>query len=93
MGRQVLLEDVADPLEVFWVSDIDLEDNFFIPLFATDSVDLLCMCDQCIQVMEYFEGLRMWLTDVSTGMTDHARRAGNKQMGSRGGWPQGGSRK
>src|SRR4029077_2796533 len=91
MGRQLLLEDTADRREVFWVSNINLEEGLPIPLSASDSVALLSLCDQCVQVVEYFQGLFMRLADVLTHMTDHARRAGNEQVGPGDGWPQGGS--
>src|SRR4249920_3918177 len=92
MGRQLLLEDVADSREVFWVSNINLEEGLPIPLSAGDSVELLGLCDQCIQVVDYFQSLSMRLADVQTHMTDHARRARDEQVGPGGGWPQGCSR-
>ena len=49
MGRQLLLENVADRREVFWVSNINLEEGLPIPLSASDSVELLSMCDQAFR--------------------------------------------
>ena len=92
MGRQLLLENVADRREVFWVSYINLEEGLPTPLSASDSVELLRLCNQCIQVVDDFQGLFMWIADVLTHMTDHARRAGDEQVGPGDGWLQGGSR-
>ena len=50
------------------------------------------MCDQRIQVVDDFQSLFMRFADVDTHMTDHARRAGDEQVGPGDGGPQGGSR-
>ena len=77
---------------MFRVSNINLEEGLPTPLPASDSVALLSMRDQCIQVVEYFQGLLIRLADMYTRMTDYARRAGDEQVGLGEGWPQGGSR-
>jgi hypothetical protein len=81
MRRQPLIKNVVNRREVFRVSDIDLEAGLPVPLPASDSVVLLSMRDQCIQVVDDFQGLFMRLADVLTPMTDHTRRAGDEQMG------------
>ena len=80
MGRQLLLEDVANRREVFGVSNIDLEDGLPTPLSASDSVELLSLCDQRSQVVDNFQSLFTWIADVGTHMTDYARRTGDEQL-------------
>jgi len=77
---QVLVEDAADLREVFRVPNIDLEEGLPTPLCASNSVELLGMGHQGIQVVKDFQRLLVRLADVLTHMTDHARRAGNEQV-------------
>src|ERR1044072_12863 len=82
MGGQLFLENVADHRNVFWVSNINLEEGLPIPLSASHSVELLSMCEQGIEVLHDFEGLFRRIADVYTHMTDHARRTGDEQVRS-----------
>jgi hypothetical protein len=54
MDRLLLLEDVADRRDVFWVPKIHLQEGRPRPLSASDSMELLSMSDQGIQIVEYF---------------------------------------
>ena len=89
MGWQLLLKNVADHRNVFWVSDINFEEGLSIPLSASNSVELLSMCEQGIEVMHDFQGLFMRIADVYAHMTDHARRTGDEQVGPGDGWTEG----
>ena len=80
MGRQLFPEDVADRREVFGVSNINLEEGLPTPLPARNSVELLSLCDQCVQVVEDFQSLFTRIADVGTHMTNHARRTGDEQL-------------
>jgi hypothetical protein len=78
MRRQLPLEDVADRREVFWVSNIDLKEGLPIPLSASDSVELLGMYEQGIEVVNDLQRLFIRFADVYTHMTDHTRRTGDE---------------
>src|ERR1051325_10361123 len=92
MGGELFLENVADHRNVFWVSNINLEEGLPIPLSASHSVELLSMCEQGIEVLHDFEGLFRRIADVYTHMTDYARRTRDEQVGPGDGLPQGGPR-
>ena len=80
MRRQLFLEDVADRREVCGVSNINLEEGLPTPLPASDSMELLSLYDQCIQVVDDFQSLFTRIADVGTHMTNHARRTGDEQL-------------
>lgn len=64
MRRQLPFEDVADRREVFWMSNIYRKEGLPIPLPASDSIKLPCMCEQGIEVADDLLRLFMRFADV-----------------------------
>jgi hypothetical protein len=93
VGRELLFEDVTDRREVFWLSNIYLENCFPTPLPSSASVKPFGLSDQCVQIVDDLQNLFIRFTEVDTSMSHHARRPGDEEMRAAYGRSQDGSRK